>query len=79
MATFPGSPGRAVGGAGILWFSVHGFACRLCVPTGGAGLKKETARVLDNRQSCDRHHIARQKRPLFSAASISSQALAFSA
>jgi len=49
------------------------------VPTGGAGLKKETARVLDNRQSCDRHHIARQKRPLFSAASISSQALAFSA
>ena len=31
----------------------------------GAGLKKETARVLDNRQSCDRHHIARQKRPLF--------------
>src|SRR5215831_10137991 len=27
--------------------------------------KKETARVLDNRQSCDRHHIARQKRPLF--------------
>jgi hypothetical protein len=31
----------------------------------GAGLKKETARVLDNRQSCDRHHISRQKRPLF--------------
>src|SRR5215813_8642832 len=27
--------------------------------------KKETARVLDNRQSCDRHHISRQKRPLF--------------
>jgi hypothetical protein len=21
--------------------------------------------MLDNRQSCDRHHIARQKRPLF--------------
>ena len=35
------------------------------MPTGGASLEKETARVLDNRQSCDRHHIARQKRPLF--------------
>src|SRR5262249_54126509 len=27
--------------------------------------KKETERVLDNRQSCDRHHISRQKRQLF--------------
>src|SRR5262249_55464544 len=41
------------------------FHSWVCVPTGGAGLKKETARMLDNRQSCDRHHIARQKRPLF--------------
>src|SRR5215469_17531796 len=27
--------------------------------------KKETERVLDNRQSCDRHHISRQTRQLF--------------
>src|SRR5262245_6721688 len=66
-----GAQSKKFGRAAAIAFSytmhTHRRTGRRCVSPRacGAGLKKETARVLDNRQSCDRHHIARQKRPLF--------------